>query len=109
MDMQRPSAIDGSDLHPQLTPLERSGSGYDLHLILSLSANRAASVLGRDLASYRLRRGPIVHVFHPFIPRLKYGGQEDGAPTLPGLQSVFPLTYWVRRVDLIRVFGLSPS
>jgi hypothetical protein len=52
----------GNDHHRQLTRLEQSGSGYELHLILSLATNRAASVLGRDLASYRLRRGPIVHV-----------------------------------------------
>jgi hypothetical protein len=52
----------GNDHHRQLTRLEQSGSGYELHLILSLATNRAASVLGRDLASYRLRRGPVVHV-----------------------------------------------
>jgi hypothetical protein len=52
----------GNDLRPQLTRLEQSGSGYELHLVLSLSANCAASVLGQDLASYRLRRGPAVHL-----------------------------------------------
>jgi hypothetical protein len=62
----------GNDRHPQLTRLDRSGSGYELHLILSLSTNRAASVLGRDLASYRLIGGAVVHVlsslsFHPMV------------------------------------------
>jgi hypothetical protein len=62
----------GNNLHPQLMRLEQSGSGYKLYLILSLSANRAASALGRDHASYRLRRGPVVHglsslAFHPRI------------------------------------------
>jgi hypothetical protein len=66
-DMQRsaPRLGRGNDLHSQLTRLEQSGSGYELHLILSLSANLAASVLGRDLVAYRLRRGPGVHVLSP--------------------------------------------
>ena len=51
-----------NDLHPQRTRLEQSGSGYELHLFPSLSANRAASVLDRDLASYRLRHAPAMHV-----------------------------------------------
>ena len=46
----------------QLTRLEQSGAGYELHLIVTLSTTRAASVLGRDLASCRLRGGPVVHV-----------------------------------------------
>ena len=61
-DMQRSSAGDGEqdNLDPQLTRLEQGGSGYELHLIPFLSANLAASVLGRDLASNRLRRGSAV-------------------------------------------------
>jgi hypothetical protein len=82
----------GNDLQPQLTRLEQSGSGYQFHLIVPCLANarrrfsaeisprtasggallcmsfhpkRAPSVLGRNLASYRLRRGAVVHVFHP--------------------------------------------
>jgi RNA polymerase sigma factor (sigma-70 family) len=54
----------GNDLHPQLSCLDQSGSGDERHLIVAMSTKRAASVLGRDLASYRLRRGPVVHVFH---------------------------------------------
>jgi hypothetical protein len=50
----------------QLTRLEQSGAGYELHLIVTLSTTRAASVLGRDLASYRLRGGPVVHVLSSF-------------------------------------------
>jgi hypothetical protein len=75
-DTQRSARRPGTskDLHPPLTRLAQSGSGYEHHLILSLSNNRVASVLGSDLASYRLTRGPVVHVFHPsfhlcpFIP-----------------------------------------
>jgi hypothetical protein len=57
-----PSSETGNDLHPQLTRLEQSGASYELHLIVTLSTTRAASVLGRNLASYRLRRGHGVHV-----------------------------------------------
>jgi hypothetical protein len=48
-DMQRSGGRPGTgdNLHPPLTRLEQSGSGYELHLILSLSNNRVASVLGR--------------------------------------------------------------
>jgi hypothetical protein len=72
-DMQRSAHRPGSgiDLHSQLTRLGQSGSGYEPHLILSLLTNRTASVLGRDLASYRLRRGPAVHGFHPIKQRFK--------------------------------------
>ena len=71
----------------QLTRLEQSGSGYELRLILSLSGNRAASVLGRDLASYRLRRGPAVHVFR-----------------LPGAQLALPFRDAIDRLAA-QVFG----
>jgi hypothetical protein len=52
----------GNDRHPQLTRLDLSGFGNERRLIVTLSVNRAASVLGRDLASYRLRHGALVHV-----------------------------------------------
>jgi hypothetical protein len=51
-----------NELHSQRTRLDQSGSGYELHLVLLLSANRAASVLDRDISSYRLRLAPAAHV-----------------------------------------------